>query len=595
MARKPLEISKQFNRDSKAKFIAMTWINYNSQRQAKIEEWKELRNYIFATDTTKTTNKSLPWKNSTTLPKLCQIRDNLHSNYLSALFPNDQWIRWEAYSVDDAVVKKARSIEAYMSNKTREGHFRTEMSNILLDYIDYGNSFATVDFLSSYIPSEDGSVKIRFIGPIVKRISPLDIVFNPIASSFKDSFKIVRSLKTIGELKAEAEDSPQESYLRKAIEQREKLLSHSAAFGLENADKEEGFLVDGFGSYTEYLQSGFVEVLDFYGDLHDQDTGTLSTNRVVSIIDRMWVIRDEEIPSWLGHAPIYQVGWRKRPDNLWSMGPLDNLVGLQYRLDHLENLKADAMDLAVLPPLKIKGEVEQFTYGPGQEIHIDENGDVEEMAKNVQWVIAANNEIQQIIALMEQFAGAPSEAMGIRTPGEKTAFEVQQLQNAAGRIFQEKITTFEIELLEPILNAMLEISKRNLDHTDVARVINNDEGIQGFLEITREDITASGRLRPIGARHFAAQSQLLQNLSGILASPMSQILLPHMSSKKLAVLVEDVMGLNRFQLFSPNIAIFEKQETDRLLGQAQEDLAMEQSVGPDGMPIEEMPIGMQIQ
>jgi hypothetical protein len=27
------------------------------------------------------------------------------------------------------------------------------------------------------------------------------------------------------------------------------------------------------------------------------------------------------------------------------MGPLDNLVGLQYRIDHLENAKADALDL----------------------------------------------------------------------------------------------------------------------------------------------------------------------------------------------------------------------------------------------------------
>ena len=85
----------------------------------------------------------------------------------------------------------------------------------------------------------------------------------------------------------------------------------------------------------------------------------------------MWVVLKEPIPSWSGHAPIYHVGWRTRPDNLWAMGPLENLVGMQYRIDHLENLKADAMDLAVLPPLVIKGEVEQFKYAPGAEIHID--------------------------------------------------------------------------------------------------------------------------------------------------------------------------------------------------------------------------------
>ena len=74
-------------------------------------------------------------------------------------------------------------------------------------------------------------------------------------------------------------------------------------------------------------------------------------------------------------------------------------------------------------------------------------------------IIAASNEIHTLEEKMELYSGAPREAMGIRTAGEKTAFEVQSLQNAAGRIFQEKITSFEIELLEPILNAMLESAR----------------------------------------------------------------------------------------------------------------------------------------
>ena len=51
-----------------------------------------MRNFLFATDTSKTSVGGLPWKNSTTLPKLTQIRDNLHANYMSAVFPNDNWL-----------------------------------------------------------------------------------------------------------------------------------------------------------------------------------------------------------------------------------------------------------------------------------------------------------------------------------------------------------------------------------------------------------------------------------------------------------------------------------------------------------------------
>jgi hypothetical protein len=573
-----LETNSLLGRDPEAKYIGHTWFNYNSQRRVKIDQWKELRNYVFATDTTTTTNKSLPWKNSTTLPKLCQIRDNLHSNYISALFPNDDWVKWEAYSKSDATRAKTLAIESYISNKTRESFFRSEISKLAYDYIDYGNCFATVDFESSYREGANGQRVINYIGPRVRRISPLDIVFNPLAGSFRDSFKILRSLRTIGELRGMAEDQPDNEYLKEALTKRSKLLAHMNAYGLEDADKAEGMMVDGFGSYHEYLQSNYVEFLEFYGDYHNMQTGELQRGMKITVIDRMFVIQKEPIPSWLGGANIYHVGWRTRPDNLWAMGPLDNLVGMQYRIDHLENLKADAMDLAVLPPLVIMGEVEEFKYAPGAEIHIDENGSVQELGKNSQWVIQADNEIMFLEQRMEMYAGAPREAMGIRTPGEKTAFEVQQLQNASGRIFQEKITSFEIELLEPVLNAMLETARRNLDETDIVRVMDDDLGVKQFLEITREDITASGKLRPIGARHFATQAQLVQNLNGIYASPIGQMLAPHTSSKQLAKLIEDTLGLSRFELFKPNVAVFEQQETQRLMNQAQEDLEVEQQL-----------------
>jgi hypothetical protein len=578
MSTKPLEIRNDFQGDQIAEYIANTWHTYNSQRDEKINQWSELQRYVFATDTTTTTNSTLPWKNSTTLPKLCQIRDNLHSNYVSALFPNDDWLKWEAYSKNDATKEKVEAIESYMSNKTREGGFRTSVSRLVYDYIDYGNVFATVDFEASYRYDQNDEKIVDFIGPKIRRISPLDIVFNPLAASFKDSFKIVRSVKNIGELRLMAQNEPDNKYLEAALEKRSKMFSHMNAYGIEDWQKAEGIMVDGFGNYYDYLQSGYVEFLEFYGDIHNQETGEVSCGRIITVVDRMYVIRDEPLPTWLGHAPIYHAGWRTRPDNLWAMGPLDNLVGMQYRIDHLENLKADAMDLAVLPPLVIKGEVEEFQYRPGAEIHIDEAGDVQELGHNVQWVIAADTAIDRLEQRMEMYAGAPREAMGIRTAGEKTAFEVQQLQNAAGRIFQEKITTFEIELLEKALNAMLETAKRNLDTEDVIRVMDDDLGVERFVKITKDDITASGKLRPVGARHFAAQAQLLQGISGIFNSPMAQVVSPHLSGKNLSKLLEEVLGLSRYSLFSPNAAVFEQQETMRLSKQATEDLSAEDAV-----------------
>src|SRR5688572_2428558 len=80
--------------------IATKFDEWKGSRQKKEKDWSEVRNYVFATDTTTTTNKKLPWKNKTTRPKLCQIRDNLHANYMAALFPTEDWFNWEAASAE---------------------------------------------------------------------------------------------------------------------------------------------------------------------------------------------------------------------------------------------------------------------------------------------------------------------------------------------------------------------------------------------------------------------------------------------------------------------------------------------------------------
>lgn len=578
MSDKVLELRNLLSQDDPARFIATTWDSLNMQRADKVREWMELRNYIFATDTSTTTNNKLPWKNSTTIPKICQIRDNLHSNYISAIFPNDNWLMWEAYTSDAAYHQKASTITGYMDNKCRESHFRTEISKLLYDYIDYGNAFCTVSYESKYKEMADGSIVPDYIGPRLHRISPLDIVFNPLADSLTNSYKITRSIKTLGEIAKMAQNEPEQSFWGDALQRRMKIQQClGTGYRYEDFEKACGYQADGFGNMMEYYQSNNMEVLEFYGDYYDYESGELQTNRIITIVDRSFTVRNAVIPTWFGGAPIYHVGWRFRQDNLWSMGPLDNLVGMQYRIDHLENLKADAMDLIVHPPLKIIGEVEAFDWAPGAEIHLDEGGDVAEISSNLNGIAVANNDIQALEDRMELYAGAPRQAMGIRTPGEKTAFEVQSLDNAAGRIFQEKTTNFEVELLEPALNGMLETARRNMDGMDIVRVVDKDYSVEEFTAITRDDITANGIIRPVGARHFAKQAQDLQNIIGVFNSPIGQMIAPHTSGKEMTNFVSDVIGLRGYDLFRPNVAIAEQQETQSLAQTSQEDLAVQAS------------------
>lgn len=586
MAGKIAQVREIINPDNLARQLASLYNQWLIQRQGKEAEWRELRNYLFATDTSTTSNSTLPWKNKTTLPKLTQIRDNLHANYMDALFPNDNWLKWEGFARDSVTASKRKAIEAYMKNKCRQSGFREEISKCLYDYIDHGNVFGEAIWKSEkYSDSITGQETVKYIGPAVQRISPYDHVFNPVAASYKDSPKFTRYIKSIGELKKEITTRPDlmfdENIFRKVIDTRRTL----SGFKMEDVNKSEAYTVDGFGTLFEYYQSDYVEIIEFEGDIYDREKDVLKENRIVTIIDRNYILRDVQNPSWLGKDTKEHVGWRDRPDNLYAMGPLDNLVGLQYRLDHLENLKADALDLTIHPPKVIVGDVDPFTWGPGEDIHVPEDGDVRPLPPNP-GAFQVNNEIQYLLMLMEEMAGAPKEAMGIRSPGEKTAFEVQQLQNAAGRIFQHKVNKFEIEFLEPLLNNMLELARRNMEASDLVRVMDDDLGVSDFLTITKDDITATGKLRPVGARHYATRAQLIQNLTGVFNSPIGQIIAPHVSGKKLAQMVEDVMGFEQFDFMSDNIAIFEQAETQRLVQQSQQNLDVEAAT-----PVEETMMG----
>ena len=569
------------HRDSMGDYIGNLWHTFNSQRQPWLNEQKELRNFLFATDTRTTSNAALPWKNSTTLPKLTQIRDNLHANYLSALFPNDEWVKWEAYSLDEKEQVKAQAIEAYIANKARQSNLRTTVSRLIYDFIDDGNAFATTEYVNE-TKEIDGEIVTTYSGPRLCRISPKDIVFDPTAADFKHSPKIIRSIRTIGELMTMAMDDADNQYLKDALSKRMKMRELAGQYTIEDFDKACGYMVDGFGSLHEYYQSNYVEILEFRGDYYDPEKDILKRDMRIVVADRASVLLMEQDEGWVKNAPIEHAGWRLRPDNLWAMGPLNNLVGMQYRIDHLENLKADVFDFIAVPVLKIIGDVDDFDWKPGEQIHIDsEQSDVQMLVPDTT-ALNADTQISILEERMELYAGAPKNAMGIRTPGEKTAFEVQALDNAAGRIFQEKITSFEINLLEPSLNNMLADSRRNMNSADIVRVADADLGIEVVMSITKEDITSNGKLRPIGARHYAAQAQMIQNLQQLYSSQIGAMIAPHTSAKQMSKLVEDILGLRRFELFQDNVALFEQAETQRMMNSLQQQVDVEQQVPVEG-------------
>lgn len=551
--------------DSKAVNVANLWLEYDNGRDVWKRDKLELKRYLYATDTTQTTNSSLPWKNKTTLPKLCQIRDNIYANYGSTLFPQRKSVRWEANNEDSNSVNKAEAIENFITWAMAQASFKHEMDKLILDYIDYGNCFATVEWSDERVLLPDSSVKVGYVGPSIRRINPHDIVFNPTAEQFKFTPKIIRSIVSLGEIKDELEkmsNSDNTEMYQELWDYMKDIRENAANFQGDWLERDALYQIEGFGSFRDYLRSNQVEVLTFYGDLYDADNDVFLKNHIVTVVDRHKLLTCKPNPSFFGSAPIFHVPWRKKQDNLWGMGPLDNLVGMQYRLDHVENMKADIFDLVTYPVLQITGMVEDFKWGPGAKIFASEEGRVDMVVPQVQ-ALQANFEIQNLMGMMEEIAGAPKEAMGFRTPGEKTKYEVQRLENAAARVFQNKIKQFEEQLVEPLLNAMLELARRQMSAPLSIKIFDNEFNVASFQALTVEDITGIGRIKPVAARHFAEQADLVQNLTGLAQSPLWPTVQPHISSVKLAKFFETAFNMEDFQMVMPFIALAEQADAQK--------------------------------
>jgi len=577
-----LDLETYLTTDDLACRISDQWITWNNQRQIWMKDKEEIQRYVFATDTTKTSNSMLPWSNKTTIPKLCQIRDNLFANYMATMFPKNKNIVWEGSSKIDE--SKSKAIEAYMTWVVDRPEFYAEMSKLVLDYIDYGNCFAIPEWFDKRDRRPDAEAVATYVGPRIRRINPMDIVFDPTAITFAEAPKIIRSIISVGEVKEllERVTNRNRKETQELYDYLMDIRKNAKAYPGETITKDVIYDIAGFTSYRNYLESNNVEILTFYGDIYNQEKDTFERNQIVKVIDRHKVLSQEANPSFFGTAPIYHVGWRIRPDNLWAMGPLDNLVGLQYRIDHIENMKADCWDLTRYPVFKVKGYVQDFDWSPGEKIFIGDDGDVELLAPDP-GVLQANTEIAVLEQKMEEMAGSPKEAMGFRTPGEKTKYEVQRLENAASRIFQNKTSQYERNFAEPIYNGMLELARRYMDDS-VIRIFDSEFKVADFRTLTPEDITGNGRIKPMAARHFAEQSQLVQDLNAFFSSAVGQdpLVLVHFSGQKIARMFERLLDIEEQEIVSPYIRISEQSEM-QMMSQVANEQSQMAATTPSGM------------
>jgi len=544
------------NADPLSRAISEKYQYWLNAKQGWEANYRAGLQYLFATDTRDITDlQGSPYSASTHIPKLTQVRDIVTTYYLESLFSLADYVKWQGMTLDDLTIKKANTIEDFVKQMLDDGNFKETVSKLVEDYFDAGNAFAMPVWRVD--KNDQGTY---WEGVVAQRIDPLDIVFDPVVGNFKDTPKIIRTVLSMGDLKvlAEAGDDTMKQAFEKMRKQREEIR---AIFTNGDEIINDELAIAGFSSLSEYYRSDTVEVLTFIGTLYECDTDTLHKDKKITIVDRSILLKEEDMEGICNNNYIFKAGWRDRKNVLWSMSPIENLLGMQYRIDFLENKKADVYDYVANPVIVKRGEVSYpEVISPGAEIDCDKDSDVHYLVPDTT-ILSSDNQVAIYENRIELFAGAPREAAGFRTPGEKTAFEYAQLMNASSRIFNRKIQKFEHEIFEPLINACFQLYlKRKAGQQVAIRTWNYEKDIPDVVTVNIDELRGQGSLKAVGTTYYSDKAQVAQNLQMLSQNPLftDEAVRANFSPTMLGRVFANVTGLDKFNdLFRKNSRLFE--------------------------------------
>lgn len=555
-----LDIMEMQEPDYLATAIANKFVAWESARDRWYNNAKETLENLYATSTRDIFNQAKDTDNCTHIPKITQIRDMLITYYLDAMFSLPDYVDWEAYNEESLDINTKDTLKALMAQMLHDSQFQPTIRELVEDYVDYGNAFTTVAMVNETLKLESGVANV-YNGPKAIRLDPLNVFFDPLAISFEKTPKIIRTIKTLGELVVEAEELPEsvqvyKEALNRALEKRSRIRQAVSTTNAESI-KNDICSIAGCGNWSQYYASDTVELLTFYGDLYDVERNKLYKNSKIVVMDRCSVLLEEPIKNFGFNCNIFKAGWRDRKDNLWSMSPLDNIKGMQFMVDFLENKRADIFNYISNPMWVTKGDVEMPEYlYPGCHVGVDVDGDFKTISPDAT-ALVADTYVDRYQMLMEEMAGTPREAMGFRTPGEKTAFEVSQLNTAASRLFNEKTRKFEMEILEPLLTLMMRMYLS--DPTRVTRVkMMNEDGVILFKEVNVQDMAVQGRFIATGSNTYTERARQAQTIMQLYNSaiPSDQLVFNYFNPKVIAKVIAHTTGLDKYKdIIQPNARV----------------------------------------
>ena len=373
----------------------------------------------------------------------------------------------------------------------------------------------------------------QYEGPDIELVDIFDFFPDPYASSVEDArYVIHRSLKPLSHVKNMINQKIYKTTMKEVEKtsrpedkHRDSMIERLTDIGLANEPEHD---------------DGMVEILEYWED-----------NRVITLINREIVARDEENPYHHKEKPFVVIKDTNVPLEFWGIGVMEINKRLQAEMNTIRNQRLDIVSGSINNTWFIEEgalDDDELVLGPNA-INWVRPGNQKSIGDKIYPVgpqkisPAAWTEEDVIKSDIQESTGVTQYVKGIAPNGQATATEITSLQREANYRFKQKILNV-IEGIEKVGDLMIKLNQQFITTEQYIRIsgeradqlkynqapdyMQNFQEPFTFLQISPESImgnydisVASTALEPLADKQVKRQ-QLMEFMQ-VIANTTGQI------------------------------------------------------------------------
>lgn len=287
-----------------------------------------------------------------------------------------------------------------------------------------------------------------------------------------------------------------------------------------------------------------IEILEFWGDVPSELSPDGVLQRVVTVANRRYMMRNN--PNPYNHGLLPFVAYSPTPDlhYFYAPGKAEVVEKLQIVGNRYVNQSLDAADLMIDPMIiydRAAGLTTRNFYSrPGRLVGV--NGNPQNVMMPMQWdyegLTVADKKLAQMREFLEMGTGiTESGVQGLGGDSRQTAREFVGKREAAGTRLMLESRIYEENMLEAIANQFAALNKQFLEGPVEVMILGDGAMLDPVTNMpipgSRDTLSAEEILQSYSARAMGAtmglskqmQQQNLLQLLQALASPLGQSLM----------------------------------------------------------------------